>query len=494
MARILVARIFHEGNSFTSLRTSWENFVVHRGQELVAVARQTNSSLGGAISQLEKEGAVIVPALSAVAPPGGPVLDAVYAALKNDLLEEAASTQPDGIYLEFHGAMITESLDDPEGDFLRALRHVVGSQTVIGVSLDLHAHVTPAMLTAANIVVACKENPHTDYYTAGERTVMLMLKTLKKEIAPVTTAVWIPLMFGSKMETAKGPLADVHNFRREILSKESYILDISIYNTHTLLDVAEAGQCVTVISNDAVVLGKEKAAGLARHLWNRRHEFTPDFAPLDDVLQSIVEGRAGRPMIIGDQGDRVLAGAPGDGTAIISALLERWPSIRAVVPLTDPVAVSNAKSLGCGAIYSEPLGGKLSNDIPPLTGNWLIEHLGDGYFIHEGPFLAGEPGMLGDTALLRRDNLTVLVTSIPGFTQDPAAFYSQGVSFDEFDLIVAKSGYHFKISFEKRGTCIVVDTPGVSNYRPGLLTYRKRRPVFPEDTIDEPKFRPHIFP
>ncbi|MGV6873945.1 M81 family metallopeptidase [Pseudochelatococcus sp. B33] len=494
MVRILVARIFHEGNSFTSLRTSQENFVVHRGRELVVAARQTNSSLGGAISELEKEGAVIVPALSAVAPPGGPVLDAVYTALKNDILKAAASAQPDGVYLELHGAMITESLDDPEGDLLGALRHVVGSQAVIAVSLDLHAHVTPAMLAAANVVVACKENPHTDYHIAGERAVALMLRAIEKEIKPVTTAVWIPLMFGSKMETAAGPLADIHNSRREILSEEPSIVDISIYNTHTLLDVALAGQCVTVISNDDAALGKETATRLARHLWERRHEFTPDFAPLDDVLRSLAEERTVRPVIIGDQGDRVLAGAPGDGTAIISALLEHWPSMRAVVPLTEPIAVSNAKSLGCGAIYSEPIGGRLSKDVPPVTGSWLIENLGDGHFIHEGPFLAGEPGMLGGTAILRRGNLTLLVTSIPGFTQDPAAFYSQGVKLDEFDLIVAKSGYHFKISFEKLGTCIVVDTPGVSNYRPGLLTYRNRRPVFPEDTIEEPSFQSHIFP
>ena len=43
------------------------------------------------------------------------------------------------------------------------------------------------------------------------------------------------------------------------------------------------------------------------------------------------------------------------------------------------------------------------------------------------------------------------------------------------------------------GPCVVVDTPGIANYRPGLLPFTKRRPVYPEDRIPEPRFAAEIF-
>jgi microcystin degradation protein MlrC len=95
--------------------------------------------------------------------------------------------------------------------------------------------------------------------------------------------------------------------------------------------------------------------------------------------------------------------------------------------------------------------------------------------------------------MLRFANVTVLVTSLPGYTQDVEAFRSQGIDLREYDVIVTKSGYHFKLSFGEIGPCVVVDTPGISNYRPGLLPYRRRRPVFPEDRVSEPSFEPSVF-
>ena len=122
-----------------------------------------------------------------------------------------------------------------------------------------------------------------------------------------------------------------------------------------------------------------------------------------------------------------------------------------------------------------------------------VVHLGDGRFVQRGPYLAGEPADLGPTAVLTSGALTVLATSRPGFTQDPNAFESNGVNPRDFDIIVTKSGTHFKISFADIGSCIVVDTPGMTNYRPGGLPYRHRRPVYPEDDIVAPDLSARLF-
>lgn len=491
--RVFVSSLFHEGNSFSTLTTGAANFSIVRGSGLTTKARGSSSSLGGAVRHLERLGVEILPGVSAVSPPGGPVDDELYHALREEIIAEIGRLQPDGVYLDLHGAMITRTLDDPEGDLITAIRAAARPGTLIAVSLDLHAHVTPAMLGGADIVVACKENPHTDYDVAGARAAELLVDNHHRRIAPVTAAVWLPFIIGAQMETGRGPLADLHRRRRELLANQPDLLDISIYNCTTLVDVVHGWQCVTAMTD-----GNAEAAGtavtlLARDFWERRAAFIPDFAPLESVLAEIADGRIPRPVILGDQGDRVLAGAAGDGTIIIAELARRWPALKAVVPVTDPTVVKAAQAAGVGKDVTGPLGGSLSNGVEPFHGTWRVVHCGDGRFVQAGPYLAGEPAELGDTAVLQRGALTALVTSLPGFTQDPAAFSSQGIDLGAQDVIVAKSGYHFKISFAATGPCVVVDTPGISNYRPALLPFAKRRPIYPEDEVVEPTFKATLF-
>ena len=194
-------------------------------------------------------------------------------------------------------------------------------------------------------------------------------------------------------------------------------------------------------------------------------------------------------MILGDQGDRVLAGTPGDGTEILRELLSDWPEISALVPVTDPDAVRSACGIGIVGTMRGAVGGRFSKGVTPVEADWSVLATGDGKFVQEGPFLAGESAELGNTALLRTGNVTVLATSLPGFSQDPEAFRSQGADPAEFDAVVAKSGHHFKLSFAKTGTCIVIDTPGISSYRPGALPFQKRRPIYPEDPVDMVDFK-----
>ncbi len=48
----------------------------------------------------------------------------------------------DGVYLDLHGAMVTEHLDDGEGELLARVRKVVGRRVPVVASLDLHANMT----------------------------------------------------------------------------------------------------------------------------------------------------------------------------------------------------------------------------------------------------------------------------------------------------------------------------------------------------------------
>ena len=52
----------------------------------------------------------------------------------------------DGVYLDLHGAMVAEHVDDGEGELLARVRRVVGPRVPVVASLDLHANVTRAMV------------------------------------------------------------------------------------------------------------------------------------------------------------------------------------------------------------------------------------------------------------------------------------------------------------------------------------------------------------
>ena len=492
MHRVLLASLFHEGNSFSSIVTERRNFSITRGQAVLEKARNSGAAIGGAYRFLAGEDVIPVPLMTAIAPPGGPVSDRVYEEFRDTIVSAARDQRVDGIYLDLHGAMLTQSIDDVEGDLLSHLRSTVGPDIPIAVSLDLHAYMTPKMLAATALIVACKENPHSDYHLAGELATRMLVQELDGAIRPKTAAVWLPLIFGSQMETSKGPLARLHARRRELLGMHSELLDISIYNATSFMDVPDNGQCITAIENGDARHAEQVVRELAELLWQERDEFTPDLPSLEVVLERLKNG-AGRKLILGDQGDRVLAGAPGDGTYVIRHFLEHARQIHALVPLTDANAVGLAKAAGVGGHVNGPIGGGLSKSVDPVLHEWEVVGLGDGHFVQQGPFLANETAELGETATLKSGNLIVLATSKPGFTQDPQAFRSQGLDPEDFQVVVTKSGYHFKLAFTDIGECISIDSPGTTNYRPGCLPYQKLHAVYPEDLEVKPDFKVQRF-
>ena len=73
----------------------------------------------------------------------------------------------DGIYLDLHGAMVTESCEDGEGELLERIRDLVGHAVPIAVSLDLHANVTRRMVDHASAITIFRTYPHLDMAETG---------------------------------------------------------------------------------------------------------------------------------------------------------------------------------------------------------------------------------------------------------------------------------------------------------------------------------------
>ena len=490
MPRILVASLFHEAHSFSPLLTTRESFVVMRGDALLAKAEASASGLGGAVRRLRAMGATPIPVLSAVAPPGGLIENGIYEAFRDEILAAAISEQPDGIFLDLHGAIASQSIDDCEGDLIAALRAAL-PYTPIAASFDLHGNMTPRLLAAATIAVACKHNPHTDYDQAGDRAAELLVRTLRGEVRPVIAAAWVPARWAGRGPTATGPLRTLHDLRQRLAAANPAILDISLYNTQPPLDAAPSGHCIVAVADANPEAASHAAAALARATWDLRAAFASDMPPL---AEAIAARTPGRPLILGDAGDSVLAGTPGDGTTILHEVARNWPQLKAAIPVTDPNAAAAAHRAGLGARLRLSVGAHWNTTEKPFAAEFEVVHLGDGRFVQQGPFLAGESADVGPTAALRPTNkawanITVVATTRPGWSQDPAQFLAAGVDPAAQDLVVAKSSSHFRLSFAATGDCVTVATPGLSNFETDY-PFRRRPTLWPDD----PNLKPDLVP
>src|SRR5690242_14656859 len=78
--------------------------------------------------------------------PGGAVLAEVYRHHLGRICDGLQSLGDDGgldgVLLDIHGAMSVVGLDDAEADLVRAVRAVVGSDTVLAAAMDLHGNVS----------------------------------------------------------------------------------------------------------------------------------------------------------------------------------------------------------------------------------------------------------------------------------------------------------------------------------------------------------------
>ncbi|MGC2128588.1 MAG: M81 family metallopeptidase, partial [Candidatus Aquilonibacter sp.] len=138
--RIFTAMLLTETNTFSPIPTGETAFDRSRLQS--DVASMTAWREAGA-----RDGHDVVESIIAIAQPAGPTVAAVYESLRGELLDDLRRALPvDVILLYLHGAMVAEGYDDCEGDVLQRAREIAGERTVIGAELDLHSHLTQAML------------------------------------------------------------------------------------------------------------------------------------------------------------------------------------------------------------------------------------------------------------------------------------------------------------------------------------------------------------
>jgi microcystin degradation protein MlrC len=487
--RIAIGEVMHETNTFRPGITEIDAFKAlqwEHGEEIRQRHTGVRDSLGGMLAAGARLGVEIVPTFAATAEPSATIGRAAFEELQHELLSGLIQVGPvDAVSLSLHGAGSAEGCDDIEGAMLAEVRRLIGPEVPLIVTLDLHGHLTQAMLEHADILLNCHEYPHVDLHERGEEAVELAVKLVRGEIAAETYAVILPMLL-PPVTTLSGPgktIADACYAREQHPS----VLDCAIVHGFPHTDVPICSTAVIVTTNGEPRTAKQIAEEVATTIWEMREQFREEFPdPATSVAQAL--SLEVEPVVIAEISDNSGGGAPGDGTYLLRALLEANAPDTAFGFITDPHVARAAHEAGAGATISISLGGK-SDDLhgDPVEAEGYVKALTDGRFRLTNPMGAGSEVNLGPMVRLVIGNVDVLVASERAQTLDPEVFLLHGIDVSRYKVVALKSQQHFRGGFaEVAGAIIRIDSPGATTSTLSSLPYQRvRLPIWP---LDEGEF------
>jgi len=271
--RIAIAGILTECNDFTSALIAEDDFErveLLRGPQML---ERTDGVVGGALSELAKHSDFVpVPLLFTSTIPGGALTDQCFNKFHDEIIDLAKNAgHLDGVLLLLHGAAVSVSVADIEGELLESVRKVVGHEIPIMVTLDLHAHITEQMVALSTALFGWETYPHMDSFKTGARAADLMVRTLKKEVSPVQVMARVPVLTSAINASTErpGPFFDLMK-KAKSWEHAGKCLSSSVFLVHPYIDQPEMGSGALIVTNGDPDGAATMARELAQEYWDRR--------------------------------------------------------------------------------------------------------------------------------------------------------------------------------------------------------------------------------
>ncbi|MCY7359779.1 MAG: M81 family metallopeptidase, partial [Rudanella sp.] len=312
LPRIAIAGLGVETSTFSPALTHAEAFHTLQGGD--AFNAYPFMTPGSALRQQ----AIWLPAMVGESLPGGPVTREAYESLVNKILNTLSKYGPyDGLYFDIHGAMSVQGLDDPEGDFLTRIRGVIGYQTLVSTSMDLHGNVSWRLAQNTDLMTCFRMAPHEDALQSKERAVVNLLERIKsgKGKPAYKALIAIPILLpGEQTSTRTEPGKSLYEQIAPLVDHQPGIVDAGIWIGYAWADEPRNHAAVMVTGDDRVKVTRS-AEKLALDFWNARLKFAfvAPTATLDECLAKALSSPK-RPFFISDMGDNPTAGGAGDVT------------------------------------------------------------------------------------------------------------------------------------------------------------------------------------
>lgn len=486
MTRIAVGGFLHETNTFAPTKAIYQDFVhgggwpaMAQGDDVLKIMRNINVGLSGFIEAAEARGWEMVPTISCGASPSAHVAKDAYERIVKVMVEGIRAAGPlDAVYLDLHGAMVTEHLDDGEGEILARVRKVIGKELPLVVSLDLHANVTPEMVEHADALIAYRTYPHVDMADTGRaaaKHLALLLKTKQKFAKAFRQLPFlIPISWQC---TNDQPTKGIY---RKLAALESdAVPTLSFAPGFPAADFCHCGPSVfaygrTQADADAA------ADNIATLIESHEDDFDGRIYSPDEGVRHAMElaTRAKKPVIIADTQDNPGAGGDSDTTGMLRALVRNKATRAAIGVIYDPAAAKAAHAAGVGATVTLALGGKsgIAGDAP-YNETFVVEKLSDGKFVAPGPYYGGRDMDMGPSAALRIGDVRVVVSSHKAQLADQSMYRYVGIEPTEQAILVNKSSVHFRADFEPIAEKLLIcAAPGAMPADTAALPWTRLRP------------------
>jgi len=489
--RVLVAGYQHETNTFAPSKADWAAFnrgdsfpaFVH-GAAMLAQMRGVNLPIGGFIDAARTRGWQLVPSSWCGAIPSAHVTEDAFERISASIMEDVARGGFDAVYLDLHGAAVAEHVDDSEGELIARIRHAVGADVPIVVSLDLHANVTLRMLREADALVSYRSYPHVDMAATGELAAQLLARRVKlgrrEPIAYRRLPFLIPLNAQSTwMEPARSLYDELIELDRDFGTVLSFCM---------AFPAADFDECAPMVWAHG-----EHAEAAVQRLYASVAETSQWSSELLEAREAVNKAMAlaatsAAPVVLADTQDNPGAGGDSNTTGMLRALLEQgagrtFPGRVALGLMADPQAAARAVAAGVGSTLTLALGRAVptftgAHSDAPVQGEFTVRAVSDGRVTLKGPMMTGVTVQLGACACLEIEGILVAVASGKKQMLDRELFRMVGIVPEAMKILVVKSSNHFRADFTPiAAEIIVAKAAGPMAADPADLPWKRLSPA-----------------
>lgn len=489
--RLLLAMMMHETNTFSPVPTDLQRFALGLGQlppqgeAAVQAYRHTGTATGAFIDLAEAAGAEFELAIAAHAAPSGPVEDDAFDRMTDTITQAVARGGWDGILLDLHGAMVTRTHEDGEGELLRRIR-AVDAHTPIGVAYDMHANVYDDMVALAQVVAGYQTYPHVDMYETGLRAGQPLLRLIAGEVQPTSAWARLPMIpHVMRQSSLDEPNRSLQARARQM--EQEGALTASVFTGFPHADIENAGLSVVVVTDGQPELARQFRDELLHMAWDSRAQW---IYPVEPLAQSVSRAKAMdlSPVVLLDHYDNAASGGTMDTTAVLAEVLRQGLQDVAFFAIFDPQAVQQAIAAGVGQRVSLSVGGKMPMPLmphrsAPLQLEGTVKVISAGKYKAKGPMSQGARQDMGAAVVIDTGAVEVALISRHVEPFDVNALMSLGIDPTQKKFVVLKSRVHWRAGMGHLAAA-VVECAGAgactSDYSE-LQFQRLRRPIYPLD-------------
>ena len=495
--RVIIAQMKHETNTYSPVPTPLSRFAVGggvppEGPAAHAAYRGTGWAIGAFIELAEAAGADIEIPIAANAWPSGPVEDAAFEHIAGRICA-AVARGCDAVLLDLHGATVTQTHEDGEGELLRRLR-AIDAKVPIGVALDMHTNFYPAIAEHATAIAGYQTYPHVDMDRTGERAGRAIFALLAGRARPALAWGNRPMLpHVMRQGSDDSPNRELQARCREMETQGA--LCASVFVGFPNADIANAGLSAVVVTDGDEALARRWCDELLEMAWRARSAFVYVVETLETSLEraralAAAAAPGSGPVVLLDHCDNCASGGTMDTITVLGAMLDAGLEDAAAFAIFDPGAVQQMIAAGVGTSVTLALGGKL--DMPsigltgePRTVTGRVKLICDGRYRNRGPMARGEVNDMGPTAVLDTGKVEIVVISNHVEPHDLAAFVAVGIDPGAKRYLMLKSRVHWRAGLRNlAGDVVECAGTGVCTSDYALLDFKRvRRPIYPLEAL-----------